>query len=229
MLGGARNLAGNGLPSRGFSSDTEHNCAVYIAHFTDGYRVIYHMNGEWLLDSLEKRITYAHQKAVRCIKAMLATHKCSSKNAKIYEITVAADLSEDLKQGLRNTRSRWQHYISHATEILSGCEHVNTASFITDTSQEPGKNPSPYLFIVSSDAFGNQHRIDTVKLRKHRPRFKASVTHEVNQGEARYQTEDAKPITSVSVAKTGNTHGRSLLNNISHHIHGILHPLKSAG
>lgn len=228
MLGGARNPAGAGLPTLK-STEAQHNCAVYIAHFTDGYRVIYHMNGEWLLDSLEKRITYAHQKAVRCIKAMLTTHRCSSSSAKIYEITVAADLSEKLKQGLRNSRSEWQQYITHATEILSTCEQVNTASFISDTSPDHGKNQPPYLFVVSSDAFGSQHRIDTIKLKKHRPRFKASITHEVSHGEALYHTSDAQAVTAIHGRAANNKRSRTFMHAISHCFHGIVRPLKTVG
>ena len=47
-------------------ADTTSSCAVFIAHFMDGYRVIYRMNGEWLLDALEQTLTHARVKAERC-------------------------------------------------------------------------------------------------------------------------------------------------------------------
>jgi hypothetical protein len=207
----------------------ENNCAVFIAHFSDGYRVIYRMNGEWLLDALEETLTHARLKAERCLEAMLSSRKCARGTAKIYEITITADLSTDMKRGLRNPASDWQYFMTHAAGILNDFGHVHSVSFITDSDRDKrDEHNVPYLFVVSSKAFGNQHHINTVRLRKSRPSLKTAIIHEVSEGKAIWHSGDTLRECKVTVPVTLNRRrNHSILRSMTSRLQGILHPLKA--
>jgi hypothetical protein len=188
------------------------------------------MNGEWLLDSLEQTLTHARLKAERCIEAMLASRKCPNAKAEIYEITITAELNEVMKCGLRDPLSDWQCYMTHAARILSDLSHVHTVSFIIDNSQ-CGNNSHiiPFLFVVSSEAFANQHHIDTVRLRKSRPSLKAGITHEVSEGKALWHADNVHQEHKVASPIIRNARKRSIFHTIKHRMQGIIHPRKTTG
>ena len=208
--------------------DTTASCAVFIAHFIDGYRVIYRMNGEWLLDALEQTLTHARVKAERCIDAMIASNKCPEASADIFEISITAELNQAMKNGLRDPRSDWQYYMTHAAQILEAFDHVHTVSFIIDNSHTVDSDYLvPYLFVVSSEAFGNQHHIDTVRLRKSRPSLRTGITHEVREGKALWQSDNIRKEHKVTSPVARRKRHQSMFHALTHRVHSIMHPGKT--
>jgi hypothetical protein len=159
-------------------------CAVFVAKFIDSYRVIYRMNDEWLLDSPESSLTAARIKAERCIEAMRAREKCVDGSARLYEVNVATNLCDSIRNGLRDNRSPWQRRLDHAAHILNAKQHVSMASFICDRkNSESGTLDDPFLFVVSDNLSTGQHYIDTVRLSEKLPSASIGVVHEISQGQ----------------------------------------------
>lgn len=208
--------------------DTLSNCAVFIAHFIDGYRVIYRMNGEWLLDSLEQTLTHARLKAERCIDAMVASNKCPKAVADIFEISISAELNETMKCGLRDPNSDWQHFMTHAAMILCELDHVHTVSFITDSRQaNKTDHQVPYLFVVSSRAFGNRHHIDTVRLRKSRPSLRTGITHEVSEGKALWHDDNMRREHKLTSPVVRKKRSQSIFHYIAHRVQSMINLQKT--
>ena len=178
-----------------------HACVIFVARFTDEYRVIYKSGKEWHVDAAAPTVTEARIKAERCMQALYLQSNCKKDAVKVYELSVVSHLCPAMLHGLHNNQSSWQQYMDNAASILNTKENVSMASFVSESNEDIGKAEyDPYLFIISNDMHNGQHYLDTVQLHKKPRHNNVGIVHKISQGkpclyvEQTAQEKDVLPI-----------------------------------
>ncbi|MGB1036680.1 MAG: hypothetical protein ACPGYQ_05605, partial [Candidatus Puniceispirillales bacterium] len=144
-----------------------HACVIFVARFSNEYRVIYKSNKEWHVDAASPTITEARIKAERCMQALYLESNCKKYDVKVYELNIVSHLCPAMLDGLHNNQSNWQQYMDNAASILNTKENVSMASFVSDSNEDiEHSDYDPYLFIISNNMQTGQHYLDTVQLQK---------------------------------------------------------------
>ena len=160
-----------------------HACVIFVARFSNEYRVIYKSNKEWHVDAAAPSITEARIKAERCMQALFLQPDCKKDTVKVYELSVVSHLCPAMLHGLHNNQSNWQQYMDNAASILNSKENVSMASFVSESNEDKEKAEyDPYLFIISNNMQTGQHYLDTVQLRKKPRHNNVGIVHKISQG-----------------------------------------------
>jgi len=160
-----------------------HACVIFVARFTNEYRVIYKSNKEWHVDAPASTIYEARIMAERCMQALYLQSGCEKGSIKVYELSIVSHLCPAMLHGLHSNQSNWQHYMDNAANTLNAKENVSMASFVSDSNEDIEKAEyDPYLFIISNNMQTGQHYLDTVQLRKKSRQNNMGIVHKISQG-----------------------------------------------
>lgn len=182
--------------------DRKRTCVIFITQYMDEYRVIYKSGKEWLIDAPESTIFAARNRAEQCIQALYLRPGCKKDAVKIYEISIARHLYQEMMHSLHNTQAMWQSDINTAAKILDMKENVSMVSLVSD-SDNNGTH-EPYLLVISNNMQTGQHFIDTIQLRKKPPHKDMGIVYKIREGKpclfnGLYRHDNTAPSLTVDV------------------------------
>jgi hypothetical protein len=145
--------------------------------------VIYKSNREWHIDAPSLKISEAHIKAERCMRALYLQSRCKKDTVMVYELSVVSHLCSAMLHGLHNNQSHWQQYMDSAASILNTKKNVSMASIVSDSNEDIKKAEyDPYLFIISNNMQTGQHYLDTIQLCNGAEKNDMGIVHKISKG-----------------------------------------------